>query len=133
MGGISEVQNALYYHQNNMLVEGRLIRENFDIIHLYQKHCQKILLRKKMGSREYEWMQPLAPSIDDLAELLRVTVRQRAFDTYSLERLQKAFAYFCAEEYQPNLPSELQVDLSPVLTDRELKPTRLEYKTFFGF
>ena len=78
-------------------------------------------------------MDPLAKSIDDLAELLRVTVRQRAFDTFSLERLQKAFSYFCAEVYIPNLPDPLKVDLSPVLMERELRPTRPEYKTFFGF
>jgi hypothetical protein len=131
--GLAETHNAMHYYLNDEFVEGRLIRQKFNTIHLYQEEFHKIAQFEKPGSCYHAWLETLAKSKDDLSELLRTTAQWRAFSGYELERLKRAFSYFTSEVYEPNLPRDLCVDFGHLVFYIDPVPFRLEYKTFFGF
>ncbi|CAG7727969.1 unnamed protein product [Allacma fusca] len=131
--GLAETHNAVYHFGKDEFVEGRLIRQKFDKIYLYQQEFYKIAQLEKPGSCLHSWLETLAKSKDDLSELLRTTAQWRAFNGYELERLKRAFSYYTSEVYEPNLPRDLCVDVSHIVFYIDPAPFRFEYKTFFGF
>ena len=60
--GIKEAHNAAYHFSKDEFVEGRLVRQKLEKIHLYQEEFCKISQYEKIGSCIYDWKMLLQRS-----------------------------------------------------------------------